>query len=98
MKSALRTICIYRTILLVHQSPGKVFLQDGKTIPLYCVTSGHSLDYVYQWKRGSLSLHGNSPVLWVNKVGSYICNITHSVDNTQTASNVITVEGKFPCM
>lgn len=78
---------------IVHQSPGKVSLRSGSTIPLYCVASGHSLDYTYQWKRGSVTLYGNTPVLWVNQIGPYICNITHSSNNA--ASQVINVEGKL---
>jgi hypothetical protein len=83
------------SLYIVHQSPGRVFLRSGCVIPIYCIASGHTLAHTYRWKRGSINLHGNSPVLWIDKAGPYVCNVTHSSDNTQTASQVSVVEGNI---
>ena len=89
----LRLISVLGPLSIVHQSPSTVYLPSGSTIPIFCVASKHSLDYVYQWKHGAVSLYSNSPVLWVDRVGPYICNVTHSFHNTQAASQVINIEG-----
>ncbi len=71
---------------MLHQSPPKVILSIGNTIPLYCVVSNHSMDTVFNWKRGLRDQLVNTPVLWVNVAGIYSCSITSQGRVCQSAA------------
>ena len=73
-------------LILCTKVPKKCFC--GVDVP-FLSASGHTLVHTYRWKRGSIFVYGNSPVLWVDKVGAYTCNVTHSSGNTQTSSMLI---------
>ena len=61
---------------IIHQSPSKILLLGTESIPLFCVASEHSLDIQYKWNSVKKEIPGNSPVLWINSPGMYLCVIT----------------------
>ena len=63
---------------VVHQSPSRVLLPANGTIPLYCIVSHHTLEDVYEWRRGLDEEHVNTPVLWVKMPGAYSCRISRN--------------------
>ena len=74
----------------MHQSTSPVYLdcENTKPIPIYCVTSNHSLD-VYEWDQVDIKIPGNSPVMWVNVPGVYRCkNIRDGFTCTFKVMNV----------
>ena len=76
---------------VVHQSPTTVLLPStDSAIPLYCIASGHTLDYKYQWDI-TMKLPGNSPVIWVNEATLYCCSVVHNSTNAQCSSRTIHV-------
>ena len=62
---------------IIHQSPSKIVLSQGtESFPIFCVASGHSLDFVYRWNSGDKEIRGNSPVLWISSPGTYSCDVS----------------------
>lgn len=66
-------------------------------IPIYAIASAHSLDYICKWDNVSGDLAGNTPVMWVNKAGSYRCTVTHNARNSECFSHVINVFDNGMC-
>ena len=61
---------------VIDQSPSKIVLSQGtESFPIFCVTSGHSLDFVYRWNSGDKEIRGNSPVIWISTPGTYSCDV-----------------------
>ena len=75
------------------QSPPKVYMREGETIPLYCVASNHTLLHTYRWESSSGELSVLSPVLWVNKIDTYKCTVTESANSREYHSSNICVQG-----
>ncbi len=70
-----------------------VLLQDeAVAIPICCIASSHSLDFDYQWEGVSGKMLGSTPVMWINKLGTYRCTVTNPGINRECHSTVITVE------
>ena len=64
----------------------------SRPVPIYCVASGHLLDYQYQWVHsGYGELSFSSPVVWVSTPGCYHCTVTHGINSCSSA--VVRVEG-----
>ena len=64
-------------LAILHESNKDEWLPaNGQCVPLYCIASIHSLDYIYEWKHGQKPLVGNSPVMWVNSPGTYTCVVS----------------------
>lgn len=62
---------------IVHQSPSEVKLDGKLATPLYCICSGHCLEYNYVWMVSGQHVGCNSPVLWVKTPGNGIHFVTH---------------------
>ena len=67
---------------MVHQSSKTIL---GEENPLYCVVSGHCLDYTYSWKHGASPVGENSPILWPDQVGMYTCRVSHGLKSCSSA-------------
>ncbi len=71
---------------IVYQSPTEVVLDGELAVPIYCVCSGHCLEYVYEWTVSGRTVGHDSTVLWVKTPGLYRCREEHNVTHTQSAS------------
>ena len=60
----------------MQQSTSPLVLPTKKTIPIYCVVSGHCVYDEYAWDCVDVRIPGNTPILWVNMLGAYRCRIT----------------------
>jgi len=77
---------------VIHQSPAEVMLtQEEQTIPLYCIASGHCLEYTYRWNLSGRHTGVNSPVCWVNQPGLYQCRVEHHIMQDECSSHLIVV-------
>ena len=99
MYKNLMCICSIDMFRVIHQTTDTV-TTEGRCVPLFCVATNHSLSYTYQWESISDGKIGaNSPVLWVNKAGSYKCTVSNG--SIQCYSELITVaddDGKLGSM
>ncbi len=77
--------------VVVYESPSEVTLSGEEAIPLYCVCSGHCLEYVYQWTVSGSEVGYNSTVLWVKTSGMYRCRVTHHLTHTECLTSLISV-------
>ena len=79
---------------VLHQSPTRMTMSNGKVEVLYCVVSGHNLEYRYTWKN-ALGLVGiNSPVLYAFEPGTYRCTVTRGHDgDTVNSQPILVMEG-----
>lgn len=87
-----------REFKVIHQSLPEVFLaQEEEAVPLYCVCTTHSLRHLYLWENAGMKVGCSSPVLWVNKPGTYQCRIKEAEDKTsrECVSAVISVCGMY---
>ena len=76
---------------MVHQSHYKIALRDGgPAIPIFCIASGHSLEFTYEWKVSGRTVGTNSCVLWVNQPGVYNCRVEH-IMTAECSSHYISV-------
>ena len=83
-----------------HQSSTTITVKGLRTpLPLFCISSTHETT-TYTWEK--LGQPGVSfpsqPVIYVNEIGLYRCQLTDSFDDTTVESNIISVEvkpGKF---
>lgn len=76
---------------IVHQSPSEVKLSIKLAIPLYCICSGHCLEYNYAWMDSGQQVGCNSTVLWVKTPGLYRCHVTHHITHMECLSSLISV-------
>lgn len=51
-------------------------MKEKESIPLFCIASGPTLDFVYKWNSVDKEIPCNSPVLWVSSPGTYRCVVT----------------------
>ena len=73
-----------------------MYLPEGEqAMPLFCVSSTHSLTHIYLWHESGVALPGSTPVLWVNKTGVYKCTVRESEGSSalECCSREITVHG-----
>ena len=77
---------------VVYQSPEEVILQpDGGAVPLYCVASGHTLEFKYKWQMNDQHIGCSSPVAWVNQPGLYRCRVEHHIMQEECSTKLICV-------
>lgn len=87
------TWLFYSGVLCIHhQSPLRMTLTEGRVEILYCVASGHSFEYRYQWDNVLGPVGVNSPVLYAFEPGTYWCTVTNQVD-TVTSEPIVVTEG-----
>ena len=43
---------------MLHQSPNNISLKSCRPVPIYCVGSGHSSDFEYEWRASFSSAVG----------------------------------------
>ena len=55
-------------------------MTDGRVAILYCVSSGHSFEYRYQWDNVLGPVGVTSPVIYAFEPGTYRCTMTNGVD------------------
>ncbi len=48
----------------------------GDVIPLYCIASGHSTTYTYDWSNTDGLVGVNSPVYYATRAGTYRCSVS----------------------
>ena len=77
---------------ICHQSSPRITLTDGRVAILYCVSSGHSFEYRYQWDNVLGPVGVNSPVLYAFEPGTYQCTVTNGMD-TVTSEPIMVTEG-----
>ena len=69
-----------------------VWLRHRKgSVALHCVASKHCFDYKYEWDNIDGRVGVDSPVLYVNKVGTYRCKVTNMIDSAQCRSASVSV-------
>lgn len=79
---------------VLHQSPARITMRDGKVEVLYCVVSGHNLEYKYTWENALGPVGINSPVLYAFEPGTYRCTVTSGDDgNTTYSQPILVMEG-----
>ena len=92
------TVVVYSPTCLVlgsfevlYQSPSEVPFDGKQAVPLYCVCSGHCLEYIYEWTVNGKKVGYNSTVLWVKTPGLYHCLVVHNVTHKECLSSMISV-------
>ena len=73
------------------QSPSVVRCDGIHAVPLYCICSGHRIEFICTWTMSGNELGCNSAVVWVKNPGLYRCRITHHVTHKECLSSLITV-------
>ncbi len=58
-------------------------------IPLFCIASGHSIAYTYNWSNTDGDVGIDSTVLYVARTGTYSCTVDNGIQ--QCRSHAITV-------
>lgn len=83
---------------IVHQSPSQIVLTGKDSIPIFCIGSGHSLDFEYKWNSGDNEIPGNSPVLWISSPGTYRCVVSSGWYSCSSRTIVIKEKGSGKCV
>ena len=77
---------------VIHQPSKVTILEDGSSVPLYCIASGHRLAYAYTWSMvgGDAVPPVKCPVLWTSTPGFYTCTVHYHMQScTSTAIEVV---------
>ena len=83
-------------MVVAHQSLTTITVKGLKSpLPLFCISPTHETTK-YTWEKlGQPSVSFPSePVIYVNEVGLYRCQLTDNFDETTVESNIISVEVK----